>query len=213
MDTTGEGLANAPLAIEASHGGRPFIVSCGCPDDAPAGWRSALAGPDAWSTLALEAGWPERTGTGVVRQHSREGVQSLTADHKGYAALVGLVHSRSLSLSPGGMGLEGEDVLLTAAPDQAPQSEAVRFCVRFHLHPDVRSSLSRDGQSVLLALKGQPGGRFRVDGARPKLDESVMIDGGRVRATRQIVLDGWIPRGHEGLVRGRISWSLRWGDQ
>jgi uncharacterized heparinase superfamily protein len=62
------------------------------------------------------------------------------------------------------------------------------FAVRFHLHPNVQATLQPDGEGVTLRLTGGASWRFRADGARIGIEESVYMGGSEPRRAEQIVL-------------------------
>ena len=88
---------------------------------------------------------------------------------------------------------------MTGGPTQAS-----RFSIRFHLHPSVKATLSKDGESVLVLLPNRNGWRFSARGAQPLLEESVYLFGQlSPRQSQQIVLTGEIGRSD------RINWAFK----
>ena len=84
----------------------------------------------------------------TVERHDAE-VMGLSASHDGYRSDFGILHERRIALSPDGARIDGEDVFSTApgAGSRANPS----YAVRFHLHPGVRASLTRDHSRAVLA--------------------------------------------------------------
>ncbi len=120
----------------------------------------------------------------------------LEASHEAY----GLRVRRRLFLSDDGNDLRGEDAFLPA--DGA--GEARSHVIRFHVHPAVKASLSRDGRSVLLVLPNRVAWSFSVRDGAVALEESLFMAGDAgPRPTRQIVVRGDIPAG--GRV---VHWKL-----
>jgi uncharacterized heparinase superfamily protein len=114
----------------------------------------------------------------------------VAASHDGYAARFGLVHQRRMMLSPNGAGLSGADRLIPAGAGKARKRRApIPFAIRFHIHPDVRISLSQSGGSVILKLPNGDGWRFRCGGAL-SLEESIYFGGGSPRRAEQLVISG-----------------------
>ena len=64
----------------------------------------------------------------------------LRLSHDGYADRFGVVHQRTLRLSPDGRRLDGEDVFVPAHGESLPARRGDDFAVRFHLHPPVKAS-------------------------------------------------------------------------
>ena len=79
----------------------------------------------------------------------------------------------------------------TAEPEGASEL-AHDFALRFHLHPDVTSSLSADGRQVLLRHDKAGAWVFRADGPEtPRLEPSVYFSApGQLRRCQQIVVRG-----------------------
>lgn len=113
-------------------------------------------------------------------------------------------HVRRFYLESGGEQLRGEDALIMPTPALAGS-----FRLRFHVHPGVRASLSRDGKSVILALANREGWRFRTNFRGLRLEKSVYCGhGGTPQAAEQIVLG---PFGLEAPAAGDIV--VRWAFQ
>ncbi|MCC7427434.1 MAG: heparinase II/III family protein [Alphaproteobacteria bacterium] len=180
------------LAIELSVGRDRMIVNCGASPGAGSEWRDALRATAAHSSLVvnnvnssqlLEGGGlgrrPEKVGQ---QRHDLAGATWLDLSHDGYRrSFEGLVHHRRLYLAESGDDLRGEDAI-EGGPADTP------FVVRFHLHPTVKASLVQDGVAVLLRLPTAGGWKFRAEGARLSLEESIYLGGGEPRRTEQIVL-------------------------
>ncbi len=210
------------LSFELSVGRERLIVNCGAmPEagDGPVGdWHGVLRGTAAHSTLAVadtnafgvaDGGGVERRPVTVEAERMAEqGAVLIDASHDGYRPRFGLVHRRRLYVSAGGDDIRGEDALvvdtdpLTGRPKAADRADA--FAIRFHLHPDVRASMTQDGAAVLLRLAGGAGFRFLAAGAGMALEESVYFGTGTLRRTQQIVLTGeTTPDG------ANVQWSLK----
>lgn len=217
VDVDGEGACSAPLAFEFSTMHGRLVAGCGAPDVMDPTWRDALRRTPAWSTLILDGACPEPRRQ-IRRRHDRisadrfqesEDGALLEASHAGYARAYGMAHARRLFLSERGEELRGEDSLIAAQKRGPTLRQSLPFAIRFHLHPLVRANVSRDGRSVVLAAPRGAGWRFRAEGARLSVEPSVFAGGGRIRRSRQIVLDGSIPAGEEGPVYVRVKWAFR----
>lgn len=221
------------LAFELTSGRRPLIVNCGSGGSFGADWRRAGRATVSHSTLSLD-GYssarlaPGRKVRGIKREYLSEvpdivpveftpltdGRRIETA-HNGYVRTHGLTHARTLDLSNDGRGLVGEDLLTTLNDtdkvnfDSALDREGlegVPFTVRFHLHPDVLSSLDLGGAAVSLTLKSGEIWVFRHDGtAELRIEPSVYLENGRLRPreAEQVVLSG-----RAMTYATRIRWSL-----
>ncbi len=214
---------DAPLSVAAfefSHGPFRIVTSCGAPRIPQPDWRTAARLTAAHSTMSVNGhdagrilsgrivealfGTPVLTGPADVRADCREapGGSLAEVEHDGFARCCGLRHGRRLFLMPDGVELRGEDTLLPAG---GSVSEGGVFTLRFHLHPSVRATLSRDGSSIMLTLPDRSGWKFSARGGRLRLEESVLLASGRgLRRTVQIVVEGDVAR--EGA---RVNWFLK----
>jgi uncharacterized heparinase superfamily protein len=193
------------LAFELSSGTHRVVVNCGAAHDARrATWDSALRATAAHSTLTLAdtstgtilaKGWRrDLVGPRLIGGPAQVDTQRIEtangwmveAGHDGYVAPFGLRHERQLTLSPQGTTATGADRLLPAKG----RRQALSFAIRFHVHPEVRVSLSQAGD-VILKLPNGEGWRFRA-GLPVTVEESVYLGGDTLRRTEQLVLAGQI---------------------
>ncbi len=205
-----------PLAIDVSGDGDRLITN--------GGWSPEAAGPQAWrlsgagSTVTVDdasPGAPVAAGlAGVLgprllggarrveaRRNEVTGGVWLTLSHDGWAPAYGLMHERRLFLDAAADELRGEDRL---APVGGRPTASAPYQARFHLHPDVKASLARDGRSVLLFGPSERGWWFRNDSSDVQLEASAHFEGGLARRSTQIVLRGQT-RGGTGA---RVRWKL-----
>lgn len=221
------------LAFEMTSGRRPVIVNCGSGASFGADWRRAGRATPSHSTLAIEGYSSSRLGPrasdhGVVRQSLIDGpaqvdwqlsdagaARSVALSHDGYRHTHGLLHLRSLSLERDGRLLAGEDGLAAMTTRDRDLLDrvlarvpggAIRYQVRFHLHPDVDATLDMGGAAVSLTLRGGEVWVFRHGGeGEMRLESSVYLETGRLkpRATKQIVLSARLTD-----YGSAVSWSL-----
>ena len=115
---------------------------------------------------------------------------------------TGLRHERLLFLDRKADELRGEDRLMPSGT--AHRSSAAPMAVRFHLAPQVRATLARDGKSVLIQGASGPGWWLRNDAAEASIEGSIHIEDGEPKRTLQVVL-----RTHADAHAGaRIRWKL-----
>jgi len=190
----------SPLAFEFCYGRERFFVSCGdhpsCPE-----WQNALRQTPAHSTLTLNNLSATPFDVECEREDAKEHT-ILQASHDGYMKALGFTHHRMLYLAKNGQDLRGED-RITA--DMSPQSP-VDIAIRFHLHPDVRVSLIREGQEALLKLKNSSiGWRFHHSAGLLSLENSIYLgQGTQPRKTKQLVING-----QTTAPEAAIKWALR----
>ena len=192
------------LAFELSAAGQRIVVNCGAESASSVSWAGALRATAAHSTVTLAdtsmatilrpglardllgarlLGGPTRVDTS--REEISQGWR-VDGRHDGYFKAFGILHERSLSLSPRGNVLSGMDRLVPN-PDGASR-KPVSFAARFHIHPDVRVSPSQGGGFILKLPNGE-GWRFRCSGDAV-IEESVYLGTGTLRRTEQFVISG-----------------------
>ena len=205
-----DGLAHAgPLSFELSTGRQRMIVNCGATangdDPEAAAWRLAMRATAAHSTLVLadtnayglhpDGGIAPTPMTVTATRHSVDGGVLIDASHDAYRPGLGLVHRRRLFLSAAGDELRGEDSLLG-------MDRGVGFAIRFHLHPQVRTSLLRGGDA-LIRMPGGAGWRLQAAGGNLGLEDSIYLGAGDRRGSRQLVVTG--ETGGEGAL---VNWVI-----
>lgn len=225
------GAHASALAFELCTSGGRLVVNCGWHDDQPSTWREAVRATAAHSTLTLEEtssarlfppGWqrdllgPRLTsapGPVTARRNEEDMGIWLEGIHEGYRGEYGLSHRRRVFLAADGGDLRGEDALFRPVSDGPPDDVDVRyrFAIRFHLHPDVRASLSRDNMSALLVQPDGDGWRFRTDGGPIRLERSVYLAAGAPpqRATQIVVQGEAEPFGAGDRPPNRVRWAFQ----
>ncbi len=192
------------LSFEFSAGLQRLVVNCGAASAGQVKWEDALRATAAHSTVGvadtsmahiLDAGLARDllgprllggpTAVESFRHETPEG-WSVEASHDGYVRAFGIEHARRLTLAPHGNRLTGSDTLSPKGP--AKHAKRV-FAARFHIHPDVRCSLSQGGD-VLLKLPSGEGWRFGATGGEVAIEDSIYLGGDVVRRTEQLVLTG-----------------------
>ena len=190
-------------AFELSSAGHRIVVNCGTGGLANPGWNWALRATAAHSTLTLaDTSSAQILPSGVAREllgprlmggpiepssRRAETAQGWTVDatHDAYLAQFGVRHERQITLSPQGLMLTGRDRLIPAGE----MPKGLNFTVRFHIHPDIRTS-RLEGGGILLKLPGGEGWRFRAGGGVLEVEESVYLGGPVVRRAEQLVIGG-----------------------
>ncbi|NHK28502.1 hypothetical protein FF098_011345 [Parvularcula flava] len=210
---------DSAFSIQLSDGRERIIVNCGSietfaaneprmtPDKLKA-WHGAVSGADAHSTLCVQTA--HRIGGAANQTQGRPLYHHLEEDRHGQllelerqqvAGAPGATHRRRLYLSVDGDDLRGEDVLIAAGGHRVPP-----FVIRFHLHPGIKASLSRDGRSVILVTPRNEGWTFLAGKADISIEKSLYCGaGGRKQATSQLVVR---PRAG-GDNATQIKWAFR----
>ena len=206
------------LSIEVTAGRDRLIVNPGWTRDASAPQAMRLTAGSSTASLGegsagqLLSGFLARAlgprlvgGPGRVeaRRNENEGGIWLELSHDGWVQALGLLHERRLFLDPAADELRGEDRFTPPEGAKGP-ARYTPFAVRFHLHPDVQVSETREQQNVLLRGPSGRGWWFRNDAPEVTLEPSAWFEKGLPRRTAQIVL-----RGHVSSTAGaRVRWKL-----
>lgn len=202
------------LSIDVASGTHRIFGNCGSAGNRGAHWVRAMRETAAHATLSIDGlsslAFPDQglingaasrrfgvqaAGDGEVSSRREENATGffIEAHAALYEKALGLTHERRLFLSPAGDDLRGEDRIIAMPRAREPRKGRIsrhEFAARFHLHPDVRATLSQSGDSVLLVLANGEAWRFRANGATIGLEPSVHLASGQVRKTQQIVLSG-----------------------
>jgi uncharacterized heparinase superfamily protein len=194
------------LAFEFGANGHRLVVNCGAETDDGSRWDGALRTTAAHSTATIAdtsmlpvlapglardllgprlIGFPARVAT---KRHDTPHGWRVDASHDYYVPEFGIVHERSLTLSPRGTRLTGSDRLFRHQSRR--KRVAPPFAIRFHIHPDVRVSHSLSGD-ILLKLPNAEGWRFRHSGS-VAIEESVYAGRAGIRRGEQLVLTGQV---------------------
>lgn len=219
------------LAFEFAASGGAIVVNCGWSAEQPGPWREAVRATAAHSVLTLEEtsssrllapGW-QRDLLGPRVEHGPDPVKPrrneedlgtwLEATHDGYRKAFGLSVRRRMFLAIDGGDLRGEDGLYRPIEDGPPDNpeHRLRFAIRFHLHPDIRASLSRDSLSALLVASNGDGWRFRTDGGPVRIEKSVYLAAGSSprRSTQLVVAGDAEPFGGGERAPNRVRWAFQ----
>ncbi|TNE40141.1 MAG: heparinase [Alphaproteobacteria bacterium] len=210
------------LSFEMSSGRHRLITNCGAMVVQGPIWHQAMRATAAHSTLGLSQASSADFVTGAwtrnllgprisggpsnveCTRHEKDLGIWLDTSHDGYLEDFGLIHERRLFLAADGMDVRGEDQLIAQEGRRAREG-AESATIRFHLHPEVRASLARDGSNVLLVLPNRQGWQFRAKGGEISMEESIFItDGETVRRTSQIVVTA-----HPADNTTRVNWAFR----
>jgi uncharacterized heparinase superfamily protein len=217
------------LAFEMSVGRQPVVVNAGPGRGFGDDWAVLARQTAAHSTVEIDGRSSARLETrGIavrafgarlvggpsfvsVRQAQDATGQWLLATQDGYVASHGLLHERRIFVDAKGMEARGEEILTVADAraraqfDRSGTDGAVRFAVRFHLHPDVEAEFAAARQLVTLALPTGELWVFRAAGGVVQLEESIRFDteAPRPLPARQVVV-------HAEAVEylGPVTWSF-----
>ena len=195
------------LSFEASVGRDRLIVNCGAATDGDRRWRWACRTTAAHSTAQVDnrnsselrddGSIGRRPSSVLCDREDKDGCSILTMSHDGYLAPMSITHKRRLYLAANGEDLRGEDTFSGAAVHP--------FTIRFHLHPRVQASLSKDSHQALLRLPAGSGWRLRSNHGQMRLEDSIYLENPHEpRRSLQIVISGMT-----GGEEAGVKWELQ----
>jgi uncharacterized heparinase superfamily protein len=211
------------LSFEMSWRTYRLVLNCGLPTVNRENWRQVARATRAHSTVTfndrsscrfLETGSLRKLLFGVpiiggprevkVERGAQDG-EWLRAAHDGYAPDCGVIHTRTVRLSPDGNTLDGEDSFSPANGRALPARAGDEFAIRFHLHPAVKANRLADGYGVLLLLGARELWSFNSYGDTVEIEESVYLSGSHgPRRTVQIVIYG------HAREKPKVRWCFRY---
>ena len=211
-------------SFQFSSGRSRMIVNCGPGDHLGHEWSDAMRLANA-HTIFCEAIRNDRNGMalGDPLHHQRmEDLRGtliemirplrLTGPHQASRELsqtdMTANYMRRLFLAPGGDDFRGEEKL-----ENISKQIAANWVWRFHLHPDVKASMARDGQSAILVLPNQEGWRFRTNSMAMSLEPSIYLGLGEnpVQSEQIVIKPFEDEKGLDNADSGDIiiKWALR----
>ncbi len=201
------------LSFELSVGKERLIVNCGH-HAAPGPWELASRATAAHSTVVVEntnstqispdGGLGRRPSVVEVKRNESDGSNWVEALHDGYGPNFGLTHKRRLYVSADGEDIRGQDTI-----DRTGEGlDEGNFAIRFHLHPDVRPTLPKNGNGALLQMSSGSRWQLRASGGKMTLEDSVYLSGpGQMERTRQVVVSGPIEPHEKHPVT--VKWAIQ----
>jgi uncharacterized heparinase superfamily protein len=213
--------ACSPLAFELCDGPHRIVVNCGNKQAGDENWQSAARLTSAHSTVTIDNldtsivvdniltaklfETPVLIPRGSVEAEvdNQEHGSIISARHTCYAKAFGLDHKRQLFFNAEGNDLRGEDLFVeNASRDTHPHEPS--FAVRFHLHPSIKATASRDGASIMLVLPNKTGWKFSARGGKLSLEASIYLpDCQSARPSQQIMITGIAGR------PDRVLWAFK----
>lgn len=193
------------MSFEYSYGRERIIVNCGT-TSVKGKWRDLLRSTLAHSTLTMnnknlfhfdKEGLASNLPIVTHRRYEEGDLMAVEAAHSAYMPDFGINHHRSVKLVEKGDVLKGEDHL--------SGKSGQNFSIRFHLHPDVKAALIKNGEEVQVIAKSGANWIFKFRGHSAILEESVYCnDGASPVKTQQIVFEG-----KTVSTTTIISWEMR----
>lgn len=191
------------LAMEASSGAAPMLVADGLAARQGGEMRGTIASTPLQSPNAADE--QRRHAPTLEPTHSVEididdaVLQSMDATHAG-ATLNGHAHRRRVVICREGRQIDGVDELRPLIGRL--ETPAVRYAVRFVLHPSVQVALSASPDQLELTLSNGHRWRLEAAGRMISAEGAVYRDGSRSVPTLQILLPA------DSKVGSTVAW--RW---
>lgn len=181
------------LSFEFSSGLSCLIVNCGKPEIYDEAMSQVWRTTNAHSTMTLNdvstvrfenPGTAGRAISGQIfsrnlnieysRQDSSDAT-TITAAHSGYVKQFGIRHQRSLTLDSDGDRLFGQEWFSGPNKSDMRYTTKDKVALRFHLHPDIKASLSANGETCLMETREGDQWRFDCPGFKVELVESIFF--------------------------------------
>ncbi len=197
------------FSFQLSSGRQRLIVNCGNAEEG--NWADALRLAGAHSTLSLNQPPHKSAPAKTLVEQPWHDLQEdpagtlLELDRNDVPDMPGASHQRRLFLGADGDDLRGEDTVTAGAGQRMPD-----WVLRFHIHPKVKASLSRDGKSVLMMTPGKEGWSFIANKAVLSLEKSIYAgQKGHRQATEQIVVrpDPTMTKVSDSICR--LKWAFK----
>jgi len=210
------------LSFEFSSRLSPIIVNCGTPfsfdEEISQVWRTSNAHSlaiinDTSSARFENPGTSGRPISGqlfsknVKLELSREDTgdaTTITAAHSAHVPEFGIRHQRSVTLDQNGERLYGQEWF--SGPDKSDMRYTTKdnVALRFHLHPNIKASLAKNGETCLLETREGDQWRFDCPGFTVELAESIFFAAlPSPRTTWQMIIHA------KAYDNPEINWALQ----
>lgn len=214
--------AAGSLSFEFSNELASIIVNCGAPeianDDASQVWRVTNAHSTATlnDTSICRFENPGTAGRGISGQLFSRDLQlevsrkdandstSIIVAHNAYVREFGIRHQRTLTLDSNGERLYGQEWFSGPSKGDMRYTTRDKVALRFHLHPDIKASLSTNSETCLLETREGEQWRFDCPGFSVELVESIFFATlPAPRSTWQMVINA------KAYDNPEINWALQ----
>ncbi len=179
--------SKAPHAIEVYIGKTRMVGSCGTIYKKDKKWKDSLLSASAHSSLIIENTnayyCDEPINLTSNKRYQKNGSEIVFLRHDGYRKKFSATCFRTIEVSRSGKNI--------AILDQINSDKLLKFDIRIHLNPKIRTSLSMDKKTAILIFDGH-GWNFSFQGnVNLLLEPSIFVqDDGEVKKTNQLILQG-----------------------
>ena len=134
-------------------------------------------------------------------QHKEDKNQlTLICTHDGYKENYKKIVKRKLTISKLKNTIIGQDSIMSIKL----KSKKILFNIRFHLMPDIQSSLTNSKKKIIIKTKNNNTWVFEAEN-KLQIDESIYINlNDKIQQSKQIVINGFV----EDSIKV-INWSIK----
>ncbi|MBT8471045.1 MAG: heparinase II/III family protein [Marinicaulis sp.] len=194
-------------SFQFTSGRSRIFVNCGNGSHQASEWGSALCDAAAHSKVSFDVDRRKALVFRKVNHWRSDDVNGQLVEFHGSSEDSDpskISFERQIYLSSGGGDLRGNDTLCCDC-----DTDALAAAWRFHIHPSVRVSLSRDQRSAILLLKNGEGWRFKSNAKQLEIEKSVYCgEGANPIATEQIVIRASDAKGSPS-EKLNVKWALQ----
>lgn len=179
--------SKAPHAMEINIGKTRLLGSCGTIYKKDKKWKDSLLSASAHSALILENTnalyCDELTDFTSNKRYQKNGSEIVSLKHEGYRKKFSAICSRTIEVNRTGKNI--------AILDHISSDKLLKFDIRIHLNPKIKTSLSLDKKTAILIFDDQ-GWNFSFQGnVNLFLEPSIFVqDDGQVKKSNQLILHG-----------------------
>ena len=179
--------SKAPHAMEINIGKTRLLGSCGTIYKKDKKWKDSLLSAPAHSALILENTnalyCDELTDFTSIKRYQKNGSEIVSLKHDGYRKKFSAICSRTIEVNRSGRNI--------AILDHISSDKLLKFDIRIHLNPKIKTSLSLDKKTAILIFDDQ-GWNFSFQGnVNLFLEPSIFVqDDGQVKKSYQLIMHG-----------------------
>ncbi|MAK09301.1 MAG: hypothetical protein CML36_02300 [Rhodobacteraceae bacterium] len=179
--------SKAPHSMQINIGKTKLFGSCGTIYKKDKKWKDSLLSASAHSALILENSnafyCDELNDFTFNKRYQKNGSEVVFLKHDGYKKKFSAICSRTIEVNRSGKNI--------AVLDHINSDKLLKFHIRIHLNPKIKTSLSLDKRTAILIIDDQ-GWNFSFQGDTIlSLEPSIFVqDNGQVKKTNQLILYG-----------------------
>ena len=172
------------LSFELSMGKYQIIVNCGSPYINNKKWAEAMKSSAAHSTASIDninssdiifnnSDKNKRVANVWSKVKKRDGSYWIDSAHSGYKNYFGLIHSRKIHIDTSKKIVRGQDCFSKSPSEYLKIPK--KYSIRFHLHPDLQTNVTRSRKKALIRLPDGSGWEFLCSEPKIEINESIYL--------------------------------------